>query len=214
MIILVASNKGGAGKTTTAINLAVAFTVLGKSTVLVDADPQKSSINWEIIREEENVEPKIKVIEKRDNIAAELLILDMDNDIVIVDVAGRNSKELITAAVVADLLISPTQCSQQDLDTLIELQNQINKVKDINPKLKVFCYHTMAATNLARWDERKDIQEYLEEIKDISLLKNFSSYRRCYRTCYSDGKSVIETDNLKAKEEVLDLVEEIEMILK
>ena len=44
--ILVASSKGGAGKTTLATNLAAYFALDGKRTVLVDADPQHSSTRW------------------------------------------------------------------------------------------------------------------------------------------------------------------------
>ena len=44
--ILVASSKGGAGKTTLSTQLAGHFAVNGKATVLVDADPQGSSTRW------------------------------------------------------------------------------------------------------------------------------------------------------------------------
>ena len=44
--VLVASSKGGAGKTTLATNLAAHFALDGKHTVLVDADKQKSSTHW------------------------------------------------------------------------------------------------------------------------------------------------------------------------
>jgi chromosome partitioning protein len=44
--ILVASSKGGAGKTTVATNLAAHFAVEGKATAILDADRQKSSTHW------------------------------------------------------------------------------------------------------------------------------------------------------------------------
>lgn len=44
--VLVASSKGGAGKSTLATNLAAYYAVDGRNTVLVDADRQGSSLRW------------------------------------------------------------------------------------------------------------------------------------------------------------------------
>ncbi|MDN5924564.1 MAG: ParA family protein, partial [Xanthomonadales bacterium] len=44
--VLIASSKGGCGKTTVATNLAAYFAQRGRNTVVVDADPQGSALRW------------------------------------------------------------------------------------------------------------------------------------------------------------------------
>ena len=51
MIIVVGCNKGGAGKTTTATNLAVALAMQGNDVCIVDADHQRSAARWHQDRE-------------------------------------------------------------------------------------------------------------------------------------------------------------------
>jgi len=45
-VIVVASSKGGAGKSTLSTNLAAHYALQGKRTALIDADRQKSATHW------------------------------------------------------------------------------------------------------------------------------------------------------------------------
>lgn len=209
-ITLFASNKGGVGKTTGATNTSVALAQEGYDVCLVDADPQRSASRWHAEREAEGLQPAITLIEKRDNISSTLRTLAEKFDHVIVDVAGRNSRELITGAAVADVIIAPHQCSQLDLDTLSELQDQVVRVRDLNPDLKVFAYHSMASTNPAvRETERREFLEFLSEFPDIQPLNAVGFYRKAYKDAIPFGKSVLEGDNAQAAEEIRALVKEV-----
>jgi len=210
MITIVGCNKGGAGKTTTAINLAIALANKGLDICLTDADPQRSAARWYAEREANELEPAITLVEKRDNITQTLKNLGNKFDHVIVDVAGRNSRELITGAVVANQIVAPHQCSQLDLDTLAELQEQVIRIRDLNPELKVCVYHTMASTNPSvRETERREFLEYVSEFHSFTPLKAVGFYRKAYKDMIPEGKSVLESDNQQAKEEIELLTQEL-----
>ncbi|KEA54036.1 plasmid partitioning protein ParA [Mangrovibacter sp. MFB070] len=210
MITIVGCNKGGAAKTTTAINLAVGLAQQGNDVCLVDADVQRSAARWISEREEAGLSPAITLVEKRDNIAATLRSLNEKYTHVIVDVTGRNSRELVTGGTVADVIIAPHQSSQLDLDTLIELQQQVISWRDLNPELKVFGYQTMATTNpLIRGNERYEFLEYIKEFPEITPLNAIACFRKVYRDVMPQGKSVMETSNEQAKNEVLALIKEV-----
>jgi len=120
MIVTVGSNKGGTGKTTTAVNIAVALATNKKDVCLVDSDFQRSASRWNHDRDESFIKPSITLIEKHDNVSNTIEDLSRRFDYVIVDVAGRNSREMITSLSVSDVLIAPHQASQLDLDTIEE----------------------------------------------------------------------------------------------
>ena len=59
MVIIIASEKGGTGKTTMCTNLAVMRAKKGSDVLLIDADPQKSSADFVDVRNEEGNLPDI-----------------------------------------------------------------------------------------------------------------------------------------------------------
>lgn len=210
MITIIGCNKGGASKTTTCTNIAAGLAFAGHDVCLVDADPQRTAAKWHAEREAAGIESKITLIEKRDNIASTLRSLNDKYEHVVVDVAGRNSRELITGASVADLIVAPHQCSQFDLDTLGELQEQVIKIRDLNPGLRVLVYHAMASTNAAVKDkERAEFLAYLNEFPEFQVLNAIGYYRKIYKDVAADGRSVLEAGKNPAADEVRALLSEV-----
>ena len=119
MIILIGSQKGGCGKSTTAINICVNLAINKSDVVLVDADRQCTSANWAMDRANKPDLPKVHCIQKYENIRDTLIDLDKRYEYVVVDAAGRDSRELRTGMTAANLLIIPFRPSQPDLDTLL-----------------------------------------------------------------------------------------------
>ncbi len=214
MIILIGSNKGGCGKSTTVTNLAIAFAKDKKEVLILDADRQSTASRWGGDREHYKVAPYIQILQKYDNVQSSLNQLRDKYDVVLVDVAGRNSREMLSSMLSSDLLICPLQCSQPDLDTLGELKEQVVQAGDFNPKLKTYIYQTMASTNLKVKDkERKDFKEYINQFEVFKLLNSVNYFRKIYKDAISEGKSVLELGNDDAINEVSMLYNEIKNIL-
>lgn len=208
MIILIGSQKGGCGKSTTAVNICAELAGKGHDVVLVDADRQCTSANWAMDRIENTELAKVHCIQKYENIRDTLLDLDKRYEYVIVDAAGRDSRELRTGMIAAHILIVPFRPSQPDLDTLPNMQEIIIQAKDLNPDLKVYGLITMAPTNPIIQEET-DARECLKDYPEIKLLSTMIKDRKVYRDAMSDGLSVVEMNNPKAKAEIKRLIEEI-----
>jgi len=208
MIILIGSQKGGAGKSTTAINVCSMLANQERDVVLVDADKQATAANWAAYRAENEALPVVHCVQKYDNIRQTLLDLDKRYEYVVVDAAGRDSRELRTAMTAANIMIMPLRPSQADLDTLPTMQEIITGAKDINPTLKVYGLLTMASTNPVVKEESEAL-EFLNEYAEIIPLKTIIRERKVYRDAMSSGNGVNELTNSKAKREMESMLEEI-----
>jgi chromosome partitioning protein len=207
MIILVGNQKGGCGKSTTAVNLCSYFANKKNDVMLVDADRQSTATIWTTDREQQDL-PLVHSVQKYDNINKSLIDLKKRYEIVIVDAAGRDSRELRTGMLVADILLMPFRPSQPDLDVLPKMSEILEQARDINPDLKVFALITMAPTN-PMINEIEQAKEVFQDYKDVILLKNIIYDRKVYRDAMSEGKGVIEMDNKKAVTEFTDVIEEL-----
>lgn len=115
-VVACISQKGGVGKTTIAINLAVAAAQDGKQAVLFDLDPQQSAARWSRLRQTDNPvilsahAPNLaELIEKARSGGA---------DLVVIDTAPKSETASLTAAKLADLIIIPCQPSSLDIDAI------------------------------------------------------------------------------------------------
>lgn len=208
MIILIGSQKGGCGKSTIAANICAELARQGKDVILVDADRQGTASNWISDRNQNTYLTKIHSIQKFDNIHETLSDLSKRYEYVVVDSAGRDSRELRTGMSAADVLIVPFRPSQPDLDTLPALQDIITMALDLNPKLRVKALLTMAPTNPIV-NETQDAKIYLTDYPVLQLMNTIIRDRKIYRDCMSEGKGVVEMDNGKARGEIQCLVQEI-----
>lgn len=115
-IITIAQQKGGSGKTTLAVNLAVAFLKAGKSVAVLDTDPQGSLGRWFMTRMERHGEPGLEFSTASAwGVAFECDKLARSNDIVIVDTPPKADSDLRPALRAADLVLVPVASSHVDL---------------------------------------------------------------------------------------------------
>ncbi|GGD51128.1 ParA family protein [Pseudoxanthomonas indica] len=130
--ILVASSKGGAGKSTIATNLAAAFALDGKRTVLVDADPQGSSTRWAERRAE--LETAVLPIDGARKRNWRALVPDDADRVVIDGAAGAMAGDLESYLEAADAVVVPVLPSAMDIDATVGFLNTLAKIPRVHKR--------------------------------------------------------------------------------
>jgi chromosome partitioning protein len=115
-VITVAQQKGGSGKTTLAINLAVEFSRQGLKIALLDTDPQGSLGRWFMARRDRLGDPGIDLSTASAwGVSYECEKLRKTTDLVIVDTPPKVDADLRPALREADLVLVPVASSHVDL---------------------------------------------------------------------------------------------------
>lgn len=116
-VITIAQQKGGAGKTTLAIHLALAWAVSGRRVAIIDIDPQASVSTWFRVRHERNEagEAPIEAVAVGGwRVAGEVERQARNHDIVLVDSPPHAETEARIAVRAGRLVLVPVQPSPMD----------------------------------------------------------------------------------------------------
>lgn len=125
--IAMISQKGGAGKTTIALNLAIAAVAAGKSVVVIDLDPQQSAARWSRLRA---AEAPVIVSGHGPNLAELVERARAGHaDLVVIDTAPKSESASLVAAKLSDLVLIPCQPSNLDLDAIGDSVNIVQLAK-------------------------------------------------------------------------------------
>lgn len=208
-IILLGGEKGGCGKSTMATNMAVVLAQRGLDVMLLDADPQGSASNWVARRNNHGDSlPVVNCVQKTGEVYATLRDLASRYQVVIADAGGRDSKELRSAMVAADVLLMPLQASIADLETMERMSKVIELAKAMNPGLQVQGFVSRGPTNITG-REALEARDFLGNCEGVDVLGTVIRDRKIYRDALLEGLGVTEMNNSKARAEVQLLVDEV-----
>jgi len=133
-ILAIIGQKGGNGKTTTSLGLAVAATLAGRDVAVVDLDPQTTAANWSDRRGKETPAVVSCQVSRLPQVLA--AAAEGGADLAIIDTPGKSTDALIAAAKVANFVLMPLQPQLYDIETLDSLKDVLTLAG--NPPSAVF----------------------------------------------------------------------------
>jgi len=189
--VAIVSQKGGSGKTTIAVHLAVCAERAGKPTLILDLDPQGSAMSWLKRRGEDLPE----VIATDSGKLAGMLAKAKEGGagLVIIDTAPHSDRAAAVASQLANLVLIPCRPAAFDVDAIA---STLNITKLANAKTAVVLNAIPTRGTYA--------EEATEALGQIVTVAPVNLYQRAaYFNAVNDGRSVEEYEPKgKAAEEI------------
>lgn len=210
-VITIAHQKGGTGKSTISLNLAVELSKK-HSLKVIDLDYQKSLTIFNSIRKEKNLN-SLEIIHY--NSQKELMkFLDNNEDLILIDSGGFDSDLNRIAILGADLIITPVSDNLIELYGLEAFKKILQELKEINQGLKSFILLNRVEPRATKF--LQELEKYIKSNSDyFTLLEAVIRRRVDFAKSFELGKSVVEIDkNSKASMELNKLINNIETILQ
>lgn len=198
--IAIASQKGGAGKTTLATSLADALALAGESVLLIDLDPQRSAMLWsETPSEVQTIAASAVSLtpQRFPKLAASYAW-------VIIDCPPRLGESTLAAVAVADLVLIPIRPTSMDLAVLPATL----KATESHPLVRAVITQRPARSTAA--DSAPDA------IRAAGLIPLTASiaFRQDYPDAHSLGMSALRAaPKSKAAAEIKALLKEVRSLL-
>ena len=202
MIITVAHQKGGVGKSTIATNLAVEMQV-----PIINLDSQHSCYLFSLLREEEQGK-SLQVFTPGTLEEIKKILENMDHDKVIIDSGGYDNDLNRFALVASDLVVTPVSPSQIEIFGLQKFAQIIEKAREYRPDLKVYVLINNA--DARSMSEIIELEKFIQTVPLFRILNSKIFRRVDYKRAYQQGLSVCEyKPDSKACREVKRLIREI-----
>lgn len=209
MILTFCGQKGGVGKTTAAIAVAVELVVRGHRVLLVDLDPQGSLRTWGDVAADAGVEYAPTVIAMGAGLPRHLPPLAAGYDVVVIDCPPMHGELQKAALMMADVAILPTSPGPLDVWALTGSADLIKEARVPKPSLQACVLITRKIPGTVIGNKARGILEQL----GLPLLGAELAQRVTYQEApASGGGPTTYAPGSAAAGEVRRLVTELERL--